>query len=122
MKRLQKQALFLIMLLGALLLFSACGAASTEVNPYVGTWVSNTLETNGTVYYTEKLVGEYTMEFKADKTVTIKAGDQTEEATYESASNGVMIRYGSGESTIMESKGENLILEVKGIKFTFEKQ
>lgn len=116
------RSIILIILLSiSLLLLAGCGT-SYAGSPYLGTWISTTAKSGELTYSTTDLVGEYTMLFEKNGDVTVTCAGESEVDTWKPTKHGLTLQVASGtEYPIYEEDGR-LILELKAMKFTFEKQ
>lgn len=112
-KRVLVMALVAMMLL---VLVAACGASES---PYVGSWNATKYEAYGIELGVED-IGESTMEFKSDGTMTVDLLGETGSGNWEETENGLKIIDDTDELELTFSD-DVLVLEYDGVKMYFQK-
>ena len=104
-----------------LLLLSAC-TTTYKNSPYVGTWISTTTKSGDTTFATGDLIGEYRMDILEDGSVEVYNGADREIDSWKPTDQGIKLHLINGTEYAMFEEDGRLILEIRDVKFTFEKQ
>ena len=105
-----------------LLLFLTACTTTYKNSPYVGTWISTTTKSGDTAFSTSDLIGEYRMDILEEGKVEVYNGAEHETDYWKPTDQGIKLRLINGTEYTMFSEDGRLILEIQGVKFTFEKQ
>ena len=120
MKR-KSLAILLCMLLSMVFL-TACGGADMSDSEYVGKWIGTTAEYSRMEWDVASLLGDFTIEFKADGTVVVTVQGEDTDGKWSETEGGVIVDEGTDGEMTVKKVDDRLSIEQDGMTIYFEKE